>query len=265
MYNKNSPKKIFFLGLDKHFFSFFLNLVCIFYNKMTLFTLDKLKKTKKTDFMQQNMATDALKIIEVPPELRGLSDEEIIRNSEEIPKKFEGRRKNGAARPSKRERLAQKEEKAKRETEQIVAEIFGKSPVQSSIPQSASATFPAVTPLNELPSEKRKMLESAFTPSSKGYSVVKAEEKSEHVAPRSMISEMPKPASGRVLKASFGAKNGTAPKAVIVSAADLAKQKAEARAKKIQEFFRSKHPEATTMPDGAPIKRPRGRPRKNPL
>ena len=232
---------------------------------MTFFTLDKLKKTKKPDFMQQNMATDALKIIEVPPELRGLSDEEIIRNSEEIPKKFEGRRKNGAARPSKRERLAQKEEKAKRETEQIVAEIFGKSPVQSSIPQSASATFPAVTPLNELPSEKRKMLESAFTPSSKGYSVVKAEEKSEHEAPRSMISEMPKPASGRVLKASFGAKNGTAPKAVIVSAADLAKQKAEARAKKIQEFFRSKHPEATTMPDGAPIKRPRGRPRKNPL
>jgi hypothetical protein len=109
------------------------------------------------------------------------------------------------------------------------------------------------------------MLESAFTPSSKGYSVVKAEEKSEHEVPRSMISEMPKPASGRVLKASFGAKNGTAPKAVIVSAADLAKQKAEARAKKIQEFFRSKHPEATTMPDGAPIKRPRGRPRKNPL
>ena len=47
--------------------------------------------------------------------------------------------------------------------------------------------------------------------------------------------------------------------------ADLAKQKAEERAKKIQAFFRAKHPEATTMPDGAPIKRPRGRPRKNPL
>ena len=215
--------------------------------------------------MQQNTATDTLKIIEVPPELRGLSDEEIIRNSEGIQKKFEGKRKNGAARPSKRERLAQKEEQAKRETEQIVAEIFGKNLTQREHSQAKPSPFPAITPLSELPSEKRKMLENAFSPSSKGYSFVKAEEKSEHDAPRSMISEMPKPASGRVLKASFGTKNGSTPKAVIVSAADLAKQKAEDRAKKIQAFFRSKHPEATTMPDGAPIKRPRGRPRKNPL
>ena len=38
--------------------------------------------------MHQNTVTDALKTIEVPPELRGLSDEEIIRNSEEFQKKF---------------------------------------------------------------------------------------------------------------------------------------------------------------------------------
>ena len=232
---------------------------------MTFFTLDKLKKGQKSVFMHQNTVTDALKTIEVPPELRGLSDEEIIRNSEEFQKKFEGKRKNGAARPSKRERLAQKEDKARRETEKIAAEIFGKSPVLGNIPKDMSTPFPPVTPLNELSNEKRKMLEDAFSPSSKGYSLLKTDEKSVHDAPRSMISEMPKPASGRVLKVSFGAKNGPAPKAVIVSAADLAKQKAEERAKKIQAFFRAKHPEATTMPDGAPIKRPRGRPRKNPL
>jgi len=44
MYNKNSPKKIFFLDLDKHFFQFFLNLGRIFYNKMTFSTLDKARK-----------------------------------------------------------------------------------------------------------------------------------------------------------------------------------------------------------------------------
>ena len=61
------------------------------------------------------------------------------------------------------------------------------------------------------------------------------------------------------------AKTGDKPKAVIVSAADHAKQKAEERAKKIQDFFKAKHPEATTKPDGTPVKRGRGRPRKNPI
>ena len=215
--------------------------------------------------MHQNSVSDSLKIIEVPPELRGLSDEEIIQNSEVKSPKFEGRRKNGAARLSKRERIALKEKKARQEAEDIVAEIFSKKPLAHTMPEPAIPQIPAITPLNELPSEKRRMLENAFTSSSKGFSVLKAEETSGHDAPRSMISEPPKPASGRVLKASFGVKNGPTPKAVIVSASDLAKQKAEERAKKIQAFFRAKHPEATTMPDGAPIKRPRGRPRKNPL
>ena len=109
------------------------------------------------------------------------------------------------------------------------------------------------------------MLDNAFSSNSKGYYVLKAEEKFEHETPRSMISEPLKPASGRVLKASFGSRNGPAPKAVIVSAAELERQKAEDRAKKIQAFFRARHPEATTLPNGEPIKRLRGRPRKNPL
>ena len=82
----------------------------------------------------------------------------------------------------------------------------------------------------------------------------------------SVLSEPPKPPSGRVLKGSFGAKPGDKPKAVIVSAADLARQRIEERAKKIREALMAKnralHPEAAAE---MPVKRPRGRPRKNPL
>jgi hypothetical protein len=119
--------------------------------------------------------------------------------------------------------------------------------------------------MSELPLEKQAMLKTSFTEESKGYSVYNFKEKPESHKPQAMTTEAPKPASGRVLKVSFGAKTGDKPKAVIVSAADHAKQKAEERAKKIQDFFKAKHPEATTMPDGTPVKRGRGRPRKNPI
>ena len=58
--------------------------------------------------MADSTKKELLQITEVPPELRGLSDEEIIKNSESKEKKFIGKRHNGARRPSKRERLAQK-------------------------------------------------------------------------------------------------------------------------------------------------------------
>ena len=196
-------------------------------------------------------------IVEVPPELRGLSDDEIIRNSESKDRDISGKRKNGSHRPSKRERLAQKQEKSQKEVEKIAAEIFG--------------GVTAAPDMSKLPREKRKLLKTAFTPKSAGYSKVSKDAFAipaapvEKPEPRSMISEAPKPASGRVLKASFGNKLGEKPKAVIVSATDLAQQKAAERAKKIQDFFKAKHPEATTMPDGQPIKRGRGRPRKKPL
>jgi hypothetical protein len=265
MYNKNSPKKIFFLGLDKHFFQFFLNLGRIFYNKMTFSTLDKPSKGEKWGFMDQNLSNIALQIIEVPPELRGLTDEEIIQKSEKIKKDFSGKRKNGAARPSKKDRLALKQQKEFQEAQSIANEIFGSIPKQSDLYFKPKTQIPGIPPMSELPLEKQMMLKAAFTEESKGYSAYDLKSSSEFVKPKAMISETPKPASGRVLKASFGAKTGDKPKAVIVSAADHAKQKAEERAKKIQDFFKAKHPEATVMPDGTPVKRGRGRPRKNPV
>ena len=215
--------------------------------------------------MDQNLSNIALQIIEVPPELRGLTDEEIIQNSNKIKKDFTGKRKNGAARPSKKDRIALKQQKEYQEAQNIANEIFGSIPKQSDLYFKPKTQIPGIPPMSELSLEKQTMLKTAFTEESKGYSAYNLKSSSEFIKPKAMISEAPKPASGRVLKASFGAKTGDKPKAVIVSAADLAKQKAEERAKKIQDFFKAKPPGATTMPDGQPIKRGRGRPRKNPI
>lgn len=215
--------------------------------------------------MDQNLSNIALQIIEVPPELRGLTDEEIIQNSEKIKKDFSGKRKNGAARPSKKDRLAQKQQKEYQEAQNIANEIFGSISKQSDLYFKPKTAIPGIPSLSELSAEKQKMLNSAFTQESTSFSSYKLKEATLNSAPKSMISEPPKPASGRILKASFGFKGNDKPKAVIVSATDLAKQKAEERAKKIQNFFKAKHPEATVMPDGQPIKRGRGRPRKNPI
>lgn len=213
--------------------------------------------------MNQNLSNNTLSIIEVPRELRGLTDEEIIQNSEKYKKDFNGKRKNGAARPSKKDRIALKQQKEYLETQNIAAEIFGAVSKQKDLYFQSSVSMQGIPALNELAPEKQQMLKTAFTPESHSFSSYKLKE--HESTPKSMISEPPKPASGRVLKVSFGAKTGDKPKAVIVSAADLAKQKAEERAKKIQDFFKAKHPEATVMPDGQPIKRGRGRPRKNPI
>ena len=215
--------------------------------------------------MDQNLSNIALNIIEVPHELRGLSDEEIIQNSERNRKDFNGKRKNGAARPSQKDRIALKQRKAYLEAANIASEIFGSVAKQSDPHFKHKPALPGIPPMSELPLEKQAMLKTSFTEESKGYSVYNFKEKPESHKPQAMTTEAPKPASGRVLKVSFGAKTGDKPKAVIVSAADHAKQKAEERAKKIQNFFKAKHPEATTMPDGTPVKRGRGRPRKNPI
>jgi len=200
-----------------------------------------------------------LQITEVPPELRGLSDEEIIRNSESKEKKFVGKRHNGAKRPSKRERQAQKEQSEKAKFNSLVAK-YNKSETTESRESENDAEIKSI--LNKIHASAPKTDESE---------VKKIIAKAAPVEPpkrvlTSVISEPPKPPSGRVLKGSFGAKPGDKPKTVIVSAADLARQRIEERAKKIREALMAKnkalHPEAAAE---IPVKRPRGRPRKNPL
>jgi len=204
-----------------------------------------------------------LPIIEVPAELRGLPDAEIIKLSQKVIREVSGKRKKGERRPGKRARQALREHKSH---------------------QEAMAIF--VKKEEALLEEKMEMVKNAFSEKSVGYSsfdprVINKDNTAESLheqipqAPRTVTPTAAAPTSGRVLKASFGVKIGEKPKAVIVSAADLAMQKAEERAKKIREALFAKRMSATqagtpgaaipAAPDGQPVKRPRGRPRKNPI
>ena len=224
--------------------------------------LDKARKQLKdpetmTDFTKK----EALQITEVPPELRGLSDEEIIRNSESKEKKFIGKKHNGAKRPSKRERMALKEQSENAKFNSLVAKYNTPDKAKSREAESDA----------EINSILKKIATNANASKANDDEVKKIIENTTPTEPpkrvlKSVISEPPKPPSGRILKGSFGAKPGDKPKAVIVSAADLARQRIEERAKKIREALMAKnkalHPEAAAE---MPVKRPRGRPRKNPL
>lgn len=219
---------------------------------------------------------NSLPVIEVPPELRGPSDEEILQKSEsnDSPK-----RRNSARRPSKRERMELKKRKAlgimKTMAEKTVVRTENISSTIKSA--AAAATAAANTALNfaretEIKtgtlSDARKKLETLFTAKKE----VVAKKAAQVV--KSVIHEAPKiPASGRVIRGAFGAK-GAILKAEIISSADLAKKRMEEKAKKIRAaLFARKAAEAGTgiatasqAADGVvPVKRPRGRPRKNPL
>ena len=211
--------------------------------------------------MTDSTKKEALQITEVPPELRGLSDEEIIRNSESKEKKFVGKRHNGARRPSKRERMALKEKNENAKFNSLVAK-YNKPETAESREAEKDA---------EINSILKKIATNASAPKAEDAEVKKiiaqtAPEGTQKRVLKSVLSEPPKPPSGRVLKGSFGVKPGDKPKTVIVSAADLARQRIEERAKKIREALMAKnkalHPEAAAE---IPVKRPRGRPRKNPL
>ncbi len=209
--------------------------------------------------MVDSTKIEELQVTEVPPELRGLSDEEIIKNSESREKKFIGKKHNGAKRPSKRERLAQKEQSENAKFNSLVEkynkvdkphESENDDDIKKILKKIASSQTSAPSPVPQI----KETVEP------------KAMEETPKRVLKSVLSEPPKPPSGRVLKGSFGAKPGDKPKTVIVSAADLARQRIEERAKKIREALMAKnralHPEAAAE---IPVKRPRGRPRKNPL
>lgn len=200
-----------------------------------------------TDFSNKS----ELQIVEVPPELRGLSDEEIIRNSQKPEKTFVGKKHNGAKRPSKRDRIAKKEQIEKSKFENLVAK-YTETPAEKEKNETAEAPITAQA--------------QTFQPKAEVPVQAAPETKPVHV-PQSIIAAPPKPPSGRVLKGSFGARPDEKPKTVIVSAAELARQKIEERAKKIREALMAKNGAklAATATGEAPVKRPRGRPRKNPI
>lgn len=207
--------------------------------------------------MPKNLAECDLPVIEVPPELRGPSDEEILarEGGKDSPK-----RRRAARRPSKRERLAAKMRKEMASMARIAKVAETKPEPRMAKPAFEEPRRPYVSPMGEK-SDARKKLDSLFT------KPVKAEPIS---IPR---PELKMPTSGRVLKGAFGANIAEKPKTVVVSAAELLKQRMEERAKKVREALMAKKrsltgisaEEPATTADGTPVKRGRGRPRKNPI
>ncbi len=156
------------------------------------------------DFMSISSIENSLDVIEVPQELRGLSDEEIIKNSEKPLRDISGKRKNGAKRPGKKERLAFKMQKELNEMRKAATELF-ETHYEKKI---SNLNFSAYN------REKNDMLIKAYSNESESYSVYDVELKKEKVREKDDFvykatisesnSESKAPASGRVLKASFG-------------------------------------------------------------
>ena len=211
-------------------------------------------------------------VIEVPPELRGPSNEEILQMSE---REDTERRRRAAARPSKRERMRRKMNKELAEMSRIgsgmsPATAAPSAPIQHVSAKGASASAdPSRSADKPAPKHSfaRKKLESLF---SAAFRRERPAEPAPAVAP---VKKEPKftppavPASGRVLRGSFGAKPSDEAKAKVYSVAELERIRMEERAKKIRAELARKN--KTVAPavaeDGTPVKRPRGRPRKNPL
>lgn len=204
---------------------------------------------------------DPLEVIEVPPELRGPSDEEILKMSEKVLREVKGKRKKGERRPSKRRRMELKAQKVLQEAQDAARELFAPKEYTSENAKKAKPAAPAFFSTGfstfatsaSLPLPPKKSANSSASDINKVGAYTATEANS----------------SGRVLKASFGRKQEDRPKAVIVSAAELAKQRAEERAKKIRETLLAQKlgtsPTEIKNEIAAEPKRPRGRPRKNPL
>lgn len=205
------------------------------------------------------MTKDDLGIIEVPPELRGLSDEEILNLNNN-----RGKTNRSSNRPSKKERLKKKLIKERERIKKIAEEYERKdfnprhNTLMASKPMPKLSEFENSTEEKKTPLLKKKdEIFKTDLPSS----TPSLEKKNIEVKP--LLSSAPSPSSGRVLKGVFGFKGKESVKATIIKADDLLKTNALERAKKLKAS--KKTIPAVSETGEEPPKRPRGRPRKNPI
>ncbi len=239
--------------------------------------------------------TENLPVVEVPPELRGLSDEEILALHPVDPEKRDRFRLSKKERAEKK--LAREQAKFRRLMEQYenrdrIAHSSRPMPKMSDF-DGNSSTQAARRPVSA-PAPRKTL----FVPS----------QMKKTVSVQDPLAAMPKAApaplpprqsSGRVLVGSFGGAKFGAAKTQIISEDELAKKRAAEEAKRQRELARkraameradleraaltgSETPQrldpnslfkpnsplgAGPVPDisAAPVKRKRGRPRKNPL
>lgn len=182
-------------------------------------------------FLGKIMKNIDLPVIEVPPELRGMSDEEIIKMSEESCSK------ERRERPSKIERQKLKIARENGQMQKIGAEFAENGVKTEKRRLSASASLP----MPKISDFDQKMK----SPFANDLAKRKAEAMPmpSFSAPKDTpAAQAPARPAGRVLKSSFSGKMG------------FSSFKASAVVEKAKE-----------APAEAPVKRGRGRPRKNPL
>lgn len=209
--------------------------------------------------------------MDVPPELRGLSDEDILALNP-----MEGNAKRFRERPSKKDREAQKNVKEQEKIRKIAAEYEHRH--ERPVHWNSAASAKPMPKLSDFEGAK------ADAPVAKPNFSKKNDifESSASMAPKPVVSIIkpalttpPRPTSGRVLSGSFGFNRSTTPKATVVNAEERANALAAERAQKLKKVAAVTHV-AAPLPvvkvvneDGTetevPVKRGRGRPRKNPL
>ncbi len=241
-----------------------------------------------------NTPIENLPVIEVPPELRGLSDEEILALHPVDPEKRD------RFRLSKKERAAKKLAKEQAKFRRLMEQYENRDRIaHSSRPMPKMSDFDG----NASPQARR----AAVPPAPRKTLFVPSQMK-KTVSAQDPLTLPPKPApaplpprqsSGRVLVGSFGGAKFGAAKTQIISEDELAKKRAAEEAKRKRELAKKRaalerasleraaltNPEVPqkldpnslfkpnsplgTAPSAeipeAPVKRKRGRPRKNPL
>lgn len=238
---------------------------------------------------------EKLPIIEVPPELRGLSDEEILALHPHDPEKRD------RFRLSKKERAAKKLEREQAKFRRLMEQYENRNRIEHS-----SRPMPKMSDFDE--NAASRPARRSVTTSAPRKALFVPSQMKKNVAPQEPVLSQPKPvaaplpprqSSGRVLVGSFGGAKFGAAKTQIISEDELAKKRAEEEAKRKRELARKRaaleraameramltSPEAPQKLDpnslfkpnsplgispgtDAPevsVKRKRGRPRKNPL
>lgn len=244
----------------------------------------------------ENTPIENLPIIEVPPELRGLSDEAILALHPIDPEKRD------RFRLSKKERAAKKLEREQAKFRRLMEQYENRDRIVHS-----SRPMPKISDFDENVVSRSSSRPLATTAPRKALFVPSQMKK--NAAAQEPVLSQPKPAaaplpprqsSGRVLVGSFGGAKFGAAKTQIISEDELAKKRAEEEAKRQREVARKRaameraamervamtSPEAQqrldpnslfkpnsplgvspseTAASEVPVKRKRGRPRKNPL
>lgn len=192
-----------------------------------------------------NISSEDLPVIEVPPELRGLSDAEILALN---PVKEE---KRDRCRPSKKDRVAQKAAKEQEKIHRIAAQYESRASASRypsrPMPKMSDFENARKKPVGAGPvaaSRLPKPKNTLFVPSQMKKAPTMPDPLKSLAAKPVVSAQQPRQSSGRVLVGSFGGAKFGAAKTQIISEDELAKKRAAEEARRQHEIARRRAIEA---------------------